>query len=74
MSGHTMEPKDLDRIVACVNACKGLADPSVVPELLNTLEMIRDADNDCQKDGLPTMPAPARQRIDSVIAKAKGER
>lgn len=28
------------RIVACVNACKGIADPSVVPELLAALQAI----------------------------------
>lgn len=27
------------RIVACVNACEGIADPSVVPKLLETLKM-----------------------------------
>lgn len=39
-------------------------------ELLEALIMVRDADNDCAKDGLPTIPAPARSKIDCAIAKA----
>ena len=30
------------RIVACVNACEGLADPSVVSELVTALECVTD--------------------------------
>ena len=34
-----MEHKDnAARIVACVNACEGIADPSVVPEMVTLLE------------------------------------
>ena len=36
------------RIVACVNACEGLADPSVVPELLAMLYKL--APEDCNGD------------------------
>lgn len=43
---------------------------AAAPELLEALIMVRDADNDCVKDGLPTIPAPARSRIDRAIAKA----
>lgn len=42
-------------------------------ELLKVLEMVRDADEDCKRDGLPTIPAAARSRIDNAIAKAGGE-
>lgn len=38
------------------------------------LVMVRDADEDCLKDGLPRWCTPAaRARIDRAIAKAKGE-
>ena len=42
-------------------------------EMLETLEMVRDADNDCKLDGLQTIPQIARSKIDAAIAKAKGE-
>lgn len=42
------------------------------PQLLHALEMVRDADDDCHRDGLSTIPAPARRRIDAAIAAAKG--
>ena len=41
-------------------------------ELYEALEMMRDADEDCKRDGLPTIPAPARARIDAALAKADG--
>lgn len=41
-------------------------------ELLEALTMVRDADEDCRRDGLPTIPAPARAKIDAAIAKAEG--
>lgn len=45
----------------------------VSKELLEALEMIRDADDDCKRDGLPAIPDPARAKIDAAITKAKGE-
>lgn len=45
---------------------------SAAPEMLAALEMVRDADNDCHRDGLETIPRPARQKIDAAIAKARG--
>lgn len=45
---------------------------AAAPELLETLTMIRDADDDCRRDGLPVIPESARARIDAVIAKAEG--
>lgn len=54
------------RIVACVNACEGLNDPSVVPELVKALEMV-----------LATHIAhhnnPAHAFARAAIAKAKGD-
>ena len=43
------------------------------PDLLEALIMIRDADDDCARDGLQTIPAPARAKIDAAIAKAEGK-
>ena len=38
--------------------------------LLEALEMVRDADNDCGIDGLRTLPSGPRAKIDAAIAKA----
>lgn len=43
---------------------------AAAPDLLHALEMVRDADEDCIRDGLKSMPATARAVIDSAIAKA----
>lgn len=40
-------------------------------ELLAALTMVRDADDDCHRDGLPTIPPIARAAIDSALAKAE---
>lgn len=42
-------------------------------ELLEALVMVRDADDDCARDGLPTIPPAARARIDAAIAKAEDQ-
>jgi hypothetical protein len=41
------------------------------PDLLETLRMVRDADDDCRRDGLQVIPEVARARIDRVIAQAE---
>lgn len=46
---------------------------AAAPELLDALEMVRDADEDCKRDGLPTIPKAARSKIDAAIAAAGGE-
>jgi hypothetical protein len=46
---------------------------AAAPELLEALLMVRDADNDCRADGLPTMPQAARAKINAAIALATGE-
>jgi hypothetical protein len=43
---------------------------AAAPDMLEALEMVRNADNDCKNDGLPTIPQAARDRIDRAIAKA----
>jgi hypothetical protein len=45
---------------------------AAAPDLLEALEMVRDADEDCIRDGLPRLPASARAKIDRAIAKAIG--
>lgn len=51
-----------------VRACNAHAD------LVEALEMVRDADEDCKRDGLPTMPPMARAKIDAALSKARGEK
>ena len=43
-----------------------------VERLRAALEMVRDADDDCREDGLPTIPEAARRRIDAAIDAARG--
>jgi hypothetical protein len=45
---------------------------SAAPDLFEALVMVRDADNDCRRDGLTTIPVPAREFIDRALAKAEG--
>ena len=45
---------------------------AAAPDLLEALVMVRDADEDCKRDGLPTIPPAARAKIDAAIAKATG--
>jgi hypothetical protein len=46
---------------------------AAAPELLEALEMVRDADDDCKSDGFHTIPPMARAKIDAAIAKATKE-
>lgn len=39
-----------------------------VSVLRHALEMVRDADNDCRKDGLQTMPSVARATIELALS------
>ena len=43
---------------------------AAAPELLEALVMVRDADDDCRRDGLQTMSRAPRAKIDAAIAKA----
>jgi hypothetical protein len=46
---------------------------AAAPDLLEALEMVRDADDDCIKDGIPRWCTDsARRAIDQAIAKATG--
>lgn len=61
----------MERIVKCVNACEGLADPSVVPELLEALKKTRAALMCADAAGIPVDEELAQ--LDAAIAKATGE-
>lgn len=55
------------------NECQNVANARLIaasPDLLGALEMVRDADDDCKRDGMPTIPTAARAKIDEAIAKA----
>jgi hypothetical protein len=43
---------------------------AAAPDLLEALAMVRDADEDCKRDGLPIMPSIPRATIDAVLAQA----
>lgn len=45
---------------------------AAAPELAEALVMVRDADEDCKRDGFPTIPSASRTAIDAAIAKAEG--
>lgn len=66
VKGEHVGPKSREEIKA--NAALIAASP----DLLAALEMVRDADDDCRKDGLPTMPPLVRGKVDHAIAKATG--
>lgn len=77
---HTPGPWPLETVKTSVGTCHKIGDEllanarliSAAPEMLAALEMVRDADNDCHRDGLETIPRPARQKIDAALAKARG--
>lgn len=43
----------------------------VIEELSGALEMVRDADDDCRRDGLQTIPETARARIDAALIRSE---
>lgn len=52
------DPVAIDLIITAVNSFEALTD---------ALEMVRDADEDCKRDGLPTIPSAARFKIDAAL-------
>lgn len=72
---HIVASFDFDEDAA-VDIDAEIANASMVaaaPKLYGALIMVRDADEDCKKDGLPTIPPIARKRIDDAIAMAEGK-
>lgn len=47
---------------------------ALADRLAGALEMVRDADDDCHKDGLQTIPSVARHKIDLSLAAWKEAR
>lgn len=61
------------RIVACVNACEGIEDPNIVPEMLEALRACKLAISS-GIDSNPELWAKATRMTASVIARAEGGR
>lgn len=61
-----------ERIVACVNACEGIADPSCVPELLAALKACDERMTELQKMTDYPLAWP-RVLARAAIAKAEGK-
>lgn len=64
-----------ERIVACVNACEGIADPSAVPELLAHLEKCANVISHCLSELPEGYRKAAKSQGDAAraaIAKATG--
>lgn len=58
---ESIAPRNAEFIVRACNAHE---------QLVHVVQMIRDADNDAQSDGLPRIPASARAAIDAALAAA----
>lgn len=76
MIGGVTWDSDAARIVACVNACEGLADPSVVPTLV---ELLRDLLGDLRMAGPGSSYNNAdidhlRERAAEAIARAEARK
>jgi hypothetical protein len=78
-----VSPHNAERIVACVNACEGVADPSVVPDLIIELrrahamfaETIKIARKGRDLDCVDVFGAfnKAKASIEELIARAEGK-
>lgn len=72
-----LSPTEIDsnRIVACVNACEGIADPSVIPELLKEVRQYLGAALD--RLGREATSPGDHSRVDgltALIARAEGRK
>lgn len=56
----------MDMLVEFIPVCEA------GPALLEALVMVRDADDDCIRDGLPRIPNLPRAKIDAAISRATG--
>jgi hypothetical protein len=61
MVAESLVPRNTAFIVRACNAHE---------QLVEALTMIRDADNDAERDGLQRIPAPARATIDAALTAA----
>lgn len=60
----TLDPAEAERRIRLMAAA---------PSLFEALAMVRDADEDCKKDGLPTIPPVARAMLDAALVRASLE-
>lgn len=63
----------LERQATIIAVSELNAQAETITALIEALEMVRDADEDCKRDGLPTIPEIARAKIDAALAKALGK-
>lgn len=57
-----VENFDLDSLNKCIDDAN-----AKVEQLKSVLEIIRDADEDCKRDGLPRMPDIVRKMVDEAL-------
>ena len=70
---HIDQLGSTDRSKDAAAATRTIRAATAFPLMLHALEMVRDADEDCKRDGLQTMPYPARATIDRAILAATAE-
>lgn len=67
--GRTDLTDVMDQVAMACNAY--YRDQEIIAELKGALEMVRDADEDCKRDGLETIPPIARSKIDAAMKAAE---
>lgn len=63
----------VEDMVSAWNLRNPIAVIAPLTPLVEALEMVRDADEDCKRDGLNTMPPMARAKIDAALKLAMAE-
>lgn len=67
---HEQDMANAERIVACVNALEGIADPSAIPEVIAALSDLREAVTNAYKSG--RIPAEPFIRAGLALSKVEG--
>jgi hypothetical protein len=63
------------RIVACVNACRGIADPGAIPDLIEAARKITQlARLDCRNENCPCVQCGIKRELLGAIARADGRK
>jgi hypothetical protein len=63
--GHQLAEPDLERIVACLNACETLADPSVIPLLIQIARMAQNREmNDMKLTAMNLLADEAMKKVE----------
>lgn len=63
---------DSVRIMACVRACKDIADPSVIPEMVTFLKDMLDHKDIMESDIWCYLKGAGIIKLENIIAKAEG--